>query len=196
MVKRDVSRKYLIPASVFKRVGAFAIDLVILNIFVLGPFSSFFSNITGTSFTVSYTKLLANEALRSTMVSAVGFMSVLAFLYFFVLQLKFAQTVGMMILNIYAIKIPASQQQVLDKKKTKIDMIKAANRFKLTFLDGVLRNMFVFPFFPFILFWLIDPIYFIFSKSQQRFTEYLSRTTVVEFVDYATPDSDPLQRWQ
>ncbi len=195
MVKKDIVRKYLIPASVFKRVGAFSIDLIILNMFIVGPFSSFFANIAGDSFSVSYATLLADSTLRSTMASAVGFMSVLSFLYFLVLQIKFAQTIGMMIMNIYAIKIPESQQMVLARKRKKIDVVTAANQFKLRLFEAVLRNIFIFPFFPFILFWILDPLYYIFGKSQQRFSERLSRTTVVEFADYHSDDVDPIKRW-
>jgi uncharacterized RDD family membrane protein YckC len=42
------------------------------------------------------------------------------------------------------------------------------------------RSMFLIPVFPFVLLWVIDPIVMLFTKENQRLSEILSRTKVVE----------------
>lgn len=195
METKPAQKKYLIPASVFKRIGAFAIDLLILNVFVMGPFSGIFESLSDGS-DITFSSLMQNESVMQVMSSVLVVISILSLVYFVVLQLKFAQTIGMMILNIYAIKIPTEQQIVHAKKAKKMDVLKAADQFRLRFFDALIRNMFILPFFPFIILWIVDPIYYFFSKSQQRFTESISKTTVVEFVDFAPNDAvDPTKRW-
>ena len=42
------------------------------------------------------------------------------------------------------------------------------------------RNLVFIPIFPFVLLWILDPLFMFFTKTNQRLTEILSKTRVVE----------------
>ena len=44
----------------------------------------------------------------------------------------------------------------------------------------LIRNLFFIPIFPFDLLFIVDPIFMLFTKSNQRLTEILGKTRVVE----------------
>ncbi len=174
---------YILPASVMKRFFAFIIDLVIINFFILGPFSSLFDSVASSTpgFGTTYELILSSPELRSSLSTALFFISILTLIYIIVLQRKFNQTIGMMVMNIFVVKIVSAPVATTSlRKKKKID----ANSFKLGFIDALLRNLFVVPFAPFIFLWVIDPLYLFFNKNSQRLSEVFSRTLVVELIDY------------
>ena len=174
---------YILPASVIKRFFAFVIDLFIINIFILGPFSSLFDSVAQSSagFGTTYELILSSPELRASLSTALFFITILILLYFIVLQRKFNQTVGMMVMNVFVVKISSFPLEGNSmRKKKKIN----SNSLKLGFFDALLRNLFVIPFAPFIFLWLIDPIYLFFNKNSQRLMEVFSRTLVVEIIDY------------
>ena len=183
---------YVIPASIAKRFFAFVIDLFIINIFILGPFSSLFDSFSGSSigFGTTYEKILTSPEMRASLTGALFVISILLVLYFIVLQKKFGQSIGMMVLNIYVVKIPTlsiSNRTTSTKKnhrrnfeKTKID----SSSTRLGFFDLLLRNLFAIPFAPFIFLWIIDPLFLFFNRNSQRLMELVSNTLTVELVDY------------
>lgn len=150
-------------ASLVKRIIAFIVDILILNIFVLGPFRKIFINvIPSNNFREAYDFLINNRLETNAIQLSVVFIAILFILYFSVLELKTKQTVGKIIMNIY----------VESKKK------------ELRYWQCIVRSLFLLPFFPFILLWIIDPVYLFFNKDNQRLTEYLSRTKVIEKFKY------------
>ena len=182
-VSHEKKNMYVLPASVMKRFFAFVIDLVIINFFILGPFSSLFDSFAKSSagFGTSYELILSSPELRASLSSALFFITILMLLYFIVLQRKFNQTIGMMVMNVFVVKIasvPIDKNSM--RKKKKVD----PNSLRLGFFDALIRNLFVVPFAPFIFLWIIDPIYLFFNKNSQRLMEVLSRTLVVEIIDY------------
>ena len=203
--KKDSERNfYLIPASIFKRFFALLIDLFILNTFIIGSFSSIFESVTDSSnFASTYGSLMSNPGLRASLTGILFIISILIVTYYVVLQRKFGQTIGMMVMNIFVVKLPKVSDNTLTSKSfssrknsRKIKMEKSEfNTFNLSFFDVVLRNLFVIPFAPFIFLWLIDPIYLLFSKTSQRFMEVLSRTITVEVFDYDKTIKGQTQRW-
>jgi uncharacterized RDD family membrane protein YckC len=50
----------------------------------------------------------------------------------------------------------------------------------LTFAQALLRNLFLLPFFPFYLLWLIEPLFYVFQG--ERLLEYWSKTETVEYL--------------
>ena len=148
------------PALVWKRIAAFFIDMMIMNLVVLLPFRSLFQDIIPKdySFSEAY-KFLSSSTDYTSFISSVSFMmSVLIILYFFMLEKKMGQTIGKMLMNIYV----ASDN-------------KALKAWQL-----LVRNFVFIPIFPFVLLWVIDPLFMFFTKTNQRLSEILSKTRVVE----------------
>jgi uncharacterized RDD family membrane protein YckC len=79
-------------------------------------------------------------------------------LYFVILENKLRQSIGKMIFNLYV------EGQDKDIKYWQL----------------FARSMFLIPIFPFVLLWIIDPIVMLFTKENQRLSEILSKTKVVE----------------
>ena len=69
-----------------------------------------------------------------------------------------AQTIGKMLMKIYVV--------------SDNDNIKAWQLFT--------RNLVFIPIFPFVLLWVLDPLFMFFTKTNQRLTEILSKTKTVE----------------
>ena len=44
----------------------------------------------------------------------------------------------------------------------------------------LVRNIVFIPIFPFVLLWILDPLFMFFTKTNQRLTEILGKTRVVE----------------
>ena len=151
-------KTFLAQASVLKRIGAFIVDLLIINIIILFPFRGVFESILpAAKFSEAFDFLRSPESsmiLESIMI-AVG---ILTMLYFMLLEKKIAQTPGKMLFSLFV------KSQGKDLKNWQL----------------FVRSMFLIPLFPFVLLWLIDPIVMLFTKENQRLSEILSRTKVVE----------------
>ncbi|MDP6648174.1 MAG: RDD family protein [Candidatus Woesearchaeota archaeon] len=149
----------LAQASVFKRAAAFLIDFLIVNMVILFPFRRIFESIFPGSGSFSETlKFLSNKADSASMTFIVLLISSLTILYFLIMEKKLNQTIGKMLFNLYV------------KSQTK----------DLKYWQLFVRSMFLIPWFPFVLLWLIDPIVMFFTKENQRLSEILSKTKVVE----------------
>lgn len=145
------------PAAIWKRAAAFAIDLFILD-FVAGlPFRSIVNKIIpGSAFSQSYNYISTNPRISAILSLVMFIMGILALIYFSVLEYKSGQTPGKMFMNI----------KVEGKRNN--------------FLDYIVRNMYFLLIFPFILLWIIDPLFLLFTKEKRRLSEILSGTKTVE----------------
>ena len=85
-------------------------------------------------------------------------MSLLAFLYFFIMESKMGQTIGKKIMNLHV------AGETKDLKKWQV----------------FVRSLLFIPIFPFDLLVIIDPLFMFFRSSNQRLSEILSKTRVVE----------------
>lgn len=153
-------KTFIAQASVLKRIIAFAIDLIITNLTILFPFKRIFSSIvpeTG-SFSETFDFLSNNAELSAFLAFILIAIAFLTILYFMILEKKLGQTPGKMMFNLYV----ASQTK------------------DLKYWQLLVRSMFLMPVFPFVLLWAIDPIVMLFTKENQRLSEILSRTKVVE----------------
>ena len=151
-------REFVGPASLWRRAIAFVIDLLIIEFIIAFPFRSILSGgipVGSVRETYSYLQSHPGIGFRMNMVMIV--IGLLALLYFAILEIKIQQTIGKMFMNIYV------------KSMTK----------RLTFWQCLVRNMFFILIFPFILLWIIDPIFMIFTKDNRRLSEILSKTMVV-----------------
>ena len=77
--------------------------------------------------------------------------------YFVTLEWLVGQTVGKLVVSI----------RVVSQKG------------RVSLWQAVVRNMMFIPMFPFMLLWLIDPLFVLFSASRRRLSEMLSSTAVV-----------------
>ena len=50
----------------------------------------------------------------------------------------------------------------------------------INFWQSIVRSLFLIPTIPFILMWIIDPVYLLFTKKGQRLSEWLCKTKVIE----------------
>jgi len=153
-------RTFIGPALLWKRIAAFFIDMIVINLIVLFPFRSLFQNIIPKdySFSEAY-KLLSSSTDYAGFITSVSFiMSVLIILYFLMLEIKMNQTIGKMLMKVYVVS---------DNNTLKAWQL-------------LTRNLVFIPIFPFVLLWILDPLFMFFTKTNQRLTEILSKTRVVE----------------
>ena len=153
-------KTFIGPALIWKRIAAFFIDMAILNLFVLFPFRGLFKGIIPKDYSFSETyKFLSNSTDYTSFLTSVSFiMSILIILYFIMLERKIGQTIGKMLMKIYV-----------------VSDTKTLNTWQL-----LVRNLVFIPIFPFVLLWLIDPLFMFFNKTNQRLSEVLSKTKVIE----------------
>lgn len=153
-------RTFIGPALLWKRIAAFFIDILIINLIVLFPFRKLFQEIIpkNYSFSEAY-RLLSSSTNYTGFITSVSFvMSILIILYFLMLERKMSQTIGKMLMKIYVVS---------DNNTLKTWQL-------------FVRNLVFIPIFPFILLWIIDPIFMFLTKTNQRLSEILSKTKVVE----------------
>ena len=151
------------PALLWKRIGAFLIDMMILVVFVMYPFRKLFERILPSNYSFSEMfNLLGSVQYTGYLVSIYLAYSILILMYFYFLEKKMGQTIGKKIMNIYVV--------------SDTDNLKRWQFF--------VRNLVFIPVFPFDLLVLADPLFMIFTKTNQRLSEILSRTKVVEKFNY------------
>lgn len=160
------------PASLVRRFFAFVLDLFVVQFFLLGPFQGVF----GRFFPPEVLQKFDFQALRSMLESnpqlssTVFFLSLgagaVALLYFSLLQFFMHKTIGMHLLGI----------DLMVGGSTKTDS-------SLSFWQCFVRNLFVIPVFPFILFWIIDPLFMFFNQHHQRLLEKWSRTRMIQMME-------------
>jgi uncharacterized RDD family membrane protein YckC len=158
-------RVFIGPATMWKRVMAFALDFLVLDFFVLGAFSSVSERMLGgsTGLTATYRLLESNSAQTNAFVIMFMIIILLVLSYFVLLQYMLGQTVGEILFNIKVVS------DLGDKRFGSVG-----------FGQCLLRNIFIIPAVPFIFLWVIDPLYLAFARKGQRLTELLSRTRVIE----------------
>lgn len=151
------------PAFVWKRVLAFLIDLLIINFIILFPFRKLFQKIIPTTVSFKETFNLVNTSELNTLIITISiFAAILMILYFTILEGKLGQSIGKILTNIYVVS---------ELKELKLWQL-------------LVRNLFLIPFFPFILLWIADPLFMFFTKDKKRLSEILSKTKVIEKYQY------------
>ena len=153
-------RTFIGPALIWKRIAAFFIDMAVINLIILFPFRSLFRNIIPQDYSFSDVyRLLGSSADYTGFLTSVSFvMSILVILYFLMLERKMGQTIGKMLMKVYV----------------------ASDTKNLNSWQLLIRNIVFIPIFPFILLWIVDPLFMFFTKTNQRLSEILSKTRVVE----------------
>ena len=153
-------RTFTGPATVWKRLFALIIDLMIIYLTILFPFERIIQNGMPkfSSYSEAYQFLISNQGYTKTLTIISAVMSIFAILYFAILEFKIQQTPGKLLMRI---------EVVSDAKE-------------LTFWQCMVRSLFLIPVFPFFLLLVIDPLFLLFTKTHQRLSEILSKTKTVE----------------
>jgi len=144
-----------VDASLFKRIIAYLIDIIVINLVIIIPLGPVLNS---TSATFSSSSLFGvyqqGMALGWEFFVISLFISLMTILYWAILEYYLKQSVGKMIMRIYV------------RHLTK----------KIMFWQALLRNVTKIS----TMFLLLDIAYMLVSKTNQRYFERLSYTTVVE----------------
>jgi len=151
-----------IPASLWRRALAYIIDIFVIQIVIIFPFQKVLKELGGDfaekGVFQTYSYILSNpdymQAILPKLFMIFAVVSTLSVLYWSILEFKIGQSVGKILLNIY----------VKSQKK------------ELTFGQCFLRSVTKISTFPLIL----DTLYLLLSRGNQRFFEKISKTFVVE----------------
>ena len=158
-LKLPKEKIFTAPALIWKRIAAFLIDIMVINFTILFPFKTLLESFVpqNYSFTEAYNTMGSN--LNTGYIAVVSvLMFLLVMLYFAKLEKKYGQTIGKRLLKLHVAS---------DNKEIKSWQI-------------YVRSIFFIPIFPFLLLWLLDPLFMIFTKTGQRLSEILSKTRTVE----------------
>ncbi len=114
VAKLNLSTKNL-PAAFWKRVLAYVIDMLIINLIIISPFEGFFRKFEKTSALFFKTQVNKNFLMITLVIV------LLTLAYFVLLEYLTKQTIGKMVLNIYVGSIikELSLQQVVLRNITK-----------------------------------------------------------------------------
>jgi len=156
-------KEQFFPAALWKRAIAYIIDMFIVELIIMLPFQRHIEKLgaltAGKSLFESYRLISANEQYFSNVLPqmAVVFIAVavLSVLYWAILEYKTGQTIGKILMNIYAVPT------IKDKRTFGMFVIRSISKVS-TFLLA------------------IDSLYIIFTRRPQRLSEKLSNTIVVE----------------
>ena len=152
-------KSILAQASILKRAVAFIVDLLIINVIILFPFSRIFDRIIPETDSFSRTMdFLSSNELNISLTVILLLIAFITILYFMIMEKKLNQTPGKMLFSLYV------NSQTKDLKYWQL----------------FIRSIFLIPLFPFVLLWFIDPLVMFFTKENQRLSEILSKTKVVE----------------
>jgi uncharacterized RDD family membrane protein YckC len=143
----------------WKRAAAFAIDILIIDFIIGMPFRGIFESLMPSSeFQQSFQFLTQNQSIAAILSLVMILYGLLALMYFTLLEYKIGQTLGKMFMQI----------KVENTSNTR------------NFLSFIVRNMYLLMFFPFVLLWIIDPVFMLFTKEKRRLSEILSKTRTIQ----------------
>ena len=148
------------PALIWKRIVAFLIDMVIVGTVIAVPFGKLLESAVPKNYSFSETyKAVSNSSENALYMAGVYFsMSILVFLYFYMMEKEMGQTIGKRLMNLYVV----SDNEGLRR------------------WQALVRNLLFIPIFPLDLLILADPFFMVFTKTNQRLSEILIKTRVVQ----------------
>lgn len=152
-------------ALLWKRIAAFLIDIFIIYIIITISFGSLFDKYIPEDYTFSeIMSLVQADKGFNDVLSAMGFASsILFFIYFVLLESKMQQSIGKKMMNLHVAGTEGNEVKLW---------------------QHIIRNIWIAPVFSIWLIW-IDPLFMVFTNKNQRLSEILSRTMVVEKFKYS-----------
>ncbi|MGV8141186.1 MAG: RDD family protein [Candidatus Woesearchaeota archaeon] len=149
--------KNSISVGFWKRTLAFFMDIMIINIVIISAFRNAFYKQLG-NISIMDSLNMTGIVFPQKMYVMIFVISILALLYFTFFEYYLGQTLGQMIIRIRVISLKDASQ-------------------KPSLWRAALRNCYVLPFFPFYIFWILEPIHLAFYKG--RFLEKITATETV-----------------
>jgi len=138
-------------ASIFKRLFAFVIDILIVDLVLLWPFDKVLSSVF--SGKISASSLAEMMSGKYYLIFSV---TLVFFLYFVLFEQRLGQTIGKMLVNIYSV----------------------SKQGEMSTWQAIGKNLFLIPAIPFIFLWVIDPVLILFRN--ESLSEILTRTKTIE----------------
>jgi uncharacterized RDD family membrane protein YckC len=152
-------RSVKVNANILKRMLAFLLDMIILS-FLAFPLQAFMKIEQKETFSETLKAMVASPEVGSRIALVAFFFAILAILYFTILEYMTRQSVGKIMFGLHV--------DAIDRK--------------LGFWQALGRNLFLLPFIPFSILAIVDPFVMLFTKDNQRLSEILTKTKVVEYV--------------
>ena len=165
-VKKTASENKI---NLAKRINAFIIDILILEIFVYSSFNNIYSAILSNLdirsikdiFNMNYASITFSAPNLSHSITLLTIiMSLLSFSYFVLTEYLFSASIGKQLLKLRI-------EQTNYRKK------------QISLYESILRNLWLIPIFPFSIIWIIDLAFILLRKDRKRFSDIISRTKVV-----------------
>jgi uncharacterized RDD family membrane protein YckC len=151
---------FIAPASLLKRFISYFIDLLIVNFIIISPFEKILKRIIPElSFSEAYLYIQTNPGVANIIFFLSIVVGILIVAYFTGFEYLAQQTPGKMLMKQCIVKETGPE---------------------LRLRNYLISNLTFLPVFPFILLWIIDPIYMIISPKNQRLMERLARILVIE----------------
>jgi len=135
-------------ASFLRRAGAFLVDILLLDMVVTAPFTTILQNLATRAERVGFSAL----TYTGTELAAAVFLFLIIYLYFVLFEYLLGQTLGMMLMN----------TRVIGRN---------------SIWSALARNSFLLPVFPFIVFWIVEPVAILFWR--RGVLEQLSQTRTI-----------------
>jgi len=140
-----------VPAPIFKRLFAFVIDILIIDLVLLWPMNNVLSKIfSGKISSNSIAEIISSQFYLIFCVT------VIFILYFTLFEYKLGQTVGKMLVNLYSVSMEGNMNS----------------------WQAIGRNLFLIPMVPFVFLWVADPLFIIWRN--QSLSEFLTKTKTIE----------------
>ena len=141
------------PANILRRGMAFLLDLILIDLFLLSPFDDVLASAVSSASLFDF----LDSSLSTGIIVLAMLFSLYALCYFILCEYLVGATPGKLLFHL---KVYAEQD--------------------LSLWQCLLRSLFLIPLFPFFILIIIDPLALLFSKTDQRISEYLSKSRVVE----------------
>jgi uncharacterized RDD family membrane protein YckC len=155
------TQSFIAPASLFRRLIAYAVDFLIIRFVILIPFDALFKKIIPVQeqgFMAVYHYVQNTPGISRVLFSITLAVSIMIILYFTIFEYKTQQTPGKMLMK----------QWIVPENKD------------LTFFNYLVSNLTFLLVFPFIILLLIDLIHMIYSAKNQRLMEKISGILVMQ----------------
>ncbi len=151
-------------APIGKRILAFIADFLIIDIVIFWAFQNAFAQVF---FAKTFKEAMQSaQSINPAVYFLLLVVALLMLFYHTFFEYYLGQTPGQMFFTI----------RVIDRVKGEVGFWKALT-----------RNLYILPFFPFYIFWIIEPIYLAFYK--ERFLERITNTATINADAYSTPEN-------
>ena len=152
-------KSFQAPANLLRRGLAFLVDLIVLDTLILFPLRNLIMGIVPLGTMSDNLQLFTQNPYAANLIFLIFlYASILSICYFTFLEYWFGQSIGKMLLGLHVVSSDGD----------------------LGFWRVLARNLFLLPVIPFILLWLIDPLWIIFSKENKRLSDVFVKANVVE----------------